>query len=73
MPLKFDFDFKKNLTSRFKIRDGWDRAGLEGEYFGNIMIDGQNWAIVLFDVEEDLDLQKGASLLIEEKIWKLLL
>lgn len=70
MSLKIYSDFNRDYTLRFKIKDGWDRAGEQGEYFGKISINDRIWALILFDGEDDPDLHKAESLLVEHKIWE---
>ena len=67
MELKHNFEGTE--TRRFKIDEKWDRAGEEGEYFGLIWVGDRKWAIILFDGEEDPDLHKAESLLIEQKSY----
>lgn len=49
---------------RCVCRKDWDKAGHEGDYFGNVLIDGRNWALVLWDGEEDPDLYKSDALIL---------
>lgn len=66
--MEFAYGFESE-THRFKISDGWDRSGEEGEYFGKICIDGMTWGVVLFDGEEDPDLFKAAGIMIEKIVY----
>ncbi len=68
--MEIDYDFALNETLRCRIKSGWDNSGKEGEYFGNVMINSQMWAIVLFDNEDDPDLFKADGLLVDQKLWK---
>lgn len=70
MSLKIYSDFNRDTTLRFKIKDGWDRAGEQGEYFGKISVNDMIWALVLFDGEDDPDLHKADSLLVGYEIWE---
>lgn len=72
MSLKVYCDFR-DVTLRFKIKDKWDRVGQRGEYFGKISVNDMMWALVLFDGEDDPDLHKADSLLVEHKTWKSIL
>ena len=38
---------------RCRIKEGYNRAGLEGEYFGKYQINGICWAVILFDHKDD--------------------
>ena len=60
-----EYDFSLDQTVRFKVAKNWYRAGEEGEYFGCIYVNGRFWAIVLFDGEDDPDMMKAESILIE--------
>ena len=55
--------------TRAKIKNGWDRAGLEGDVYWSGMINGRHWVLIQFDNEEDPDLHKGEGLLIAEIVW----
>lgn len=67
-----DFDFSNDETLRCRGKEDTDKAKAEGEYFGNILISGRVWAVVLWDDDEDPDLYKAECLLIEEKAWRAL-
>lgn len=69
VPHKIDYKFAENVTLRFKVKEGCDRSGEEGEYFGYVCVNNMKWGIVLFDGEEDPDLYKAAYLLLEQKSW----
>lgn len=69
MSLKVDFNFRSDMTCRFKTNDESGRAGEGGEYFGNIMVDNILWAIVLFDGEYDPSFERAIDLLVEKKQW----
>ena len=55
--------------TRVKIKDGWDRAGLEGNFYWSGIINERRWVVVQFDDEEDPELHKAEGLLIAEIIW----
>ena len=65
-----DFDMRNDETVRCHIKDGWEAAGQEGEYFGNFHIKGRLWALVLMDDEDNPTLMKAESLKIAETVWK---
>ena len=69
MELQFDMCV---CDGRYKIKDKWDRAGEEGDYFGWIEINGMKWAIILAEGEEDPDFYKADGLLVQTG-WKSLL
>ena len=69
MAHEIEFNFKDE-TLRFRIKEGWDRCGAVGEYFGFIYVNTVKWAIVLFDDEEDPDMHKADGIEIETKTWK---
>lgn len=69
MPLEIDFDFSNDETLRCKGAENTDKATQKGEYFGNFVANGQRWAIVLWDGEDDPDLYKADMLLVIEERW----
>lgn len=55
---------EKVLRKSFCIKVGWDYAGRKGLYLGEVF-ENQEWAIVVFDGEEDPSLYKKPALIIE--------
>jgi hypothetical protein len=49
-----------------RIKKGWDEAGKTGTFYIVVSIEGMNWAVVVWDGEEDPDLCKAAGIEIEE-------
>ena len=52
-----------------QIAEGWGGAGQLGQYFGSIECNERTWAIVLWDDEEEPNLSKAESILIESTSW----
>ncbi len=66
--MEIDYDFRIDKTVACKIKEGFDGAGKTGQYFGNMVIKNIQWAIVLWDGEDDPDFFKAEGLLISS--WK---
>jgi len=58
--IKFYQNSKNTVPCR--IAKGWNREGRLGQYFGRIVVGDMEWAIVLWDGEEDPDVYKAAAL-----------
>ena len=54
---------------RCRIKEKWEGAGRTGKYYGNVSIENQKWAIVVWDDEEDPDLHKLAGIEIATETW----
>ena len=66
---KIDYDFSKEESMPCRIAKGWEDAGKTGQYFGNITVNDMCWAIVLWDGEEDPDMNKIAGIEISKPNW----
>lgn len=69
MSLPIDFEFTNDETLRCKGKESTDKAGQEGEYFGNFFVKDTKWALVLWDNEDDPVLYKADCLLIVKRSW----
>jgi hypothetical protein len=66
-PQEVDYDMEQEATKPCRIMEGYEGAGRTGHYFGNMMINGGHWAIVLFDDEDDPCFFKFSCL--EARTW----
>ncbi len=64
--IEFGYVFVSDESIPCKIHDNFDGAGRTGQYFGKININDMDWAIVLWDDEEDPDLFKAAGIMVEQ-------
>lgn len=74
--MKIDYDFRINESVDCKIKEGWVDTNKTGQYFGNIVIKGVKWAVVLWDGESDPDFFKANGLLLSsltKEQWEYLL
>ena len=64
--IEFGYVFMSDESVPCKIGDNFEGAGKPGQYFGKININGMDWAIVLFDDEEDPELHKAVGIMVQQ-------
>lgn len=71
IPDEEDFEFEMSQPGRVRcrIKKGWSQEGRKGYYYGWVAIEGRQWALVLFDDDEDPDLMKLESIELQKATW----
>jgi len=69
MKQKIEYNFEGDFSKKCRIASGFYDEGREGQYYGRICVTDQQWAIVLFDGDDDPTLFKIDGLDIVQEKW----
>lgn len=67
--MKIEYCFEGDEAIRCKGAKNTEKDQMYGVYYGYFYCRGQQWAIVLWDGDDDPDLYKASCILIEKKTW----